>query len=429
MILNDYKIIKNLCYGCGTCAGVCPTGSMTMQKDKLGVFTPSYNGDLCIRCNNCVNVCPATAEYKHHCDIVKQEENLMNPCRKAFVGYTKNDQVRNKATSGGIITTLLDWAIREKIIDSALVVKSKTDDPFSSEATIIFDCPSLYESSGSRYLPVEFSSAIKAIIYNENIKKTAIVGLPCHIHGITLAQSLLPNLNEKIIFKIGLFCKQTKDIRFTDMILAKMKLNKNEVKSIKYRAKGWPGNIVVTLKNEQIKIFPYNYFNMLWGALSCSPKSCLTCTDSMSRYADISVGDAWLPDYINEEQGTSVILARTQTGQKLLNQAITKNKIAIQSIDPTEILKVQPKFIVQAKKENYWSRCKILGLSNKNIKKLYSKKQSSQNFSEAVWVFIVRFFSSSLIFRKLYPYLPNLIHKTINKAHILIWEKLAKRNQ
>lgn len=48
-------INKDLCIGCGACAGGCPVGALTLED------TAVCNPDVCIDCGACVGTCPVEA--------------------------------------------------------------------------------------------------------------------------------------------------------------------------------------------------------------------------------------------------------------------------------------------------------------------------------------------------------------------------------
>lgn len=49
-------IDKNVCIGCGTCAGICPVGAIHMEGGKAEV-----DNSVCVKCGACVNACPVGA--------------------------------------------------------------------------------------------------------------------------------------------------------------------------------------------------------------------------------------------------------------------------------------------------------------------------------------------------------------------------------
>ena len=48
-------VITDGCVSCGTCAGECPSGAISVDNPK------GNNQELCIGCMRCVSVCPAHA--------------------------------------------------------------------------------------------------------------------------------------------------------------------------------------------------------------------------------------------------------------------------------------------------------------------------------------------------------------------------------
>jgi len=95
--------------------------------------------------------------------------------------------------------------LNEKIIDGALVTRMGRDDPLKPEAFIATTKDELIDAIGSKYCPVPANVALNEIL-NSNFKKFAVVGLPCHIHGLRKAERLKKELREKIALHIGLFC-------------------------------------------------------------------------------------------------------------------------------------------------------------------------------------------------------------------------------
>ena len=102
---------SGLCHGCGTCAGVCPTGAIEMERLPDGTYVPSVTPSRCSRCGLCEKVCPA-ARYDpgDFEDLFPRQINrslLLGRHLDVWKGHASDETVRYQATSGGIATALL----------------------------------------------------------------------------------------------------------------------------------------------------------------------------------------------------------------------------------------------------------------------------------------------------------------------------------
>ena len=433
MITNELKVVEILCKSCGVCAGICPRDAITMKRNCQGLYAPKIDMLKCSRCMLCVQCCPAVpacfADKQPNQVLDISDECLLGPCLRAYTGYSTNEGLRYKAASGGIVTSLLLSALENGTIDSVLTVELRKEDPFEAHAVVVRNKQRIFRSMGSKYLPVEFSAALRQIIRDNSIKRVGIVGLPCHIEGIRRASMVIPKLRRKIGLMIGLFCKQTKNLQFTDTILAKIGVEKEQVRAIKFRGDGWPGYIRVTLKNGDTIRYPYEAFNSLWATFSCSPVHCFLCTSPMAESADVSVGDAWLDEYQGDNAGISLFLVRTEAGVKIVDQAIRDERIHIKAVDSSRVVDAQPRFVVIAKKVNLECRLRVLKLFERRIPNLHIKQTrygTLRGYLEALWVLGVRYVTSSVFFRRFFHLLPGFMLKGLSRGTIEVWKILSK---
>jgi len=434
LITDELQVVEALCKGCGICSAICPQDAIVMRRDLRGLYTPEINNLKCLQCMLCARSCPAVpaslARRQEHRHILKtHDEPLLGYCSKSYAGYSTDEDIRHRATSGGIVSALLLDALEHEDVDSVLTVQSDEEDPFKPRAVVSRNKQEILHSRGSKYMPVEFSAALKQIIRDDSIKHIGIVGLPCHIEGIRRASLLIPVLRKKIVLTIGLFCKQTKDLRFTDLVLAKAGVKKEQVRGIKFRGDGWPGYIRIFLKNGDTIRHPYEAFGSLWGTLSCSPVHCLLCSSPMAKAADVSAGDAWLQEYQGDKKGVSLLLVRTEAGAKIVDRAIQDARVHLEAIDQDRILDAQPRFIVMIKKTNSGCRWRVLRLLDRRIPDpniRQTDRGNSWGYLEALWIIGVRYTASSALYRRIFPLFPSIVLEVLGRGTIEIWKFLCR---
>jgi len=334
-----------LCTGCGTCVGVCPNNVLTMNQDyEIPVPTITKSSD-CTACNRCIKACPGVSvDFEHLNETIfgKQPKDFqLGVFDSCYLGKTLDQKIRDVYSSGGVISSLLTYLLESGIINGALVTKMSSENPFQTEAFLANTVKEIRQAAGSKYCPVATNTVIKDILRKDG--KFAVVGLPCHIQGLRKAESLDPKLKAKIFVHLGLFCGHTVNSFGIFYLLKKLHIEKEDVTQIRYRSHGWPGGLLVELRDKDSIFYPPQaYWNNLFSNFSFTPKRCLLCPDGVNEFADLSFGDAWLPEIPRGRYGTSIIISRTAIGEHLLNLGKSSGKI--------ELIKIKPEKVIQSQK-------------------------------------------------------------------------------
>jgi coenzyme F420-reducing hydrogenase beta subunit len=148
----------------------------------------------------------------------------------------------------------------------------------------------------------------------------AVTALPCFAQAIRLAQAKNHKLRKRIKLIIGLVCGQMKTKEFTHE-LARNALGTDRLSSVKYRVKQ---------PNEPASNFAFEFISKengsvgrlswtaqldgpakLWGSRAFTPMACNNCTDVFAHCADLILMDAWLPEYIKDYRGHTLVISRT----------------------------------------------------------------------------------------------------------------------
>ena len=338
------QVVKDdLCTGCGTCIALCPEEAIKLTIDeKKGIYLPELDDEKCNTCGTCFKVCPG-----HEVDLKQlnseifgkePEDIIIGNYLNCYVGHSTDYDVRYNSSSGGVITQLLIFALEEGIIDGALVTKMKRDNPLEPEPFIARTKEEIIEASESKYCPVPANVAVKEILASKEEERFAVVGLPCHIHGIRKAEQINSKLKEKIVLHLGLFCiSYGVNFLATEYILQKLNIQKEDVIKIDYRKGDFPpGTMWIRLKNNNSKKISHSEFwsTIFYPFVSCfAPVRCMLCSDQTCELTDISVGSEWFPYLECDNVNQSLVLVRTKIGEKILQKCEHKSKLKLIKIN------------------------------------------------------------------------------------------------
>ena len=256
-----------------------------------------------------------------HTKLIKKficKEKLLGNYIRLRAGYSAEPQLRTKASSGGIVSSLLKHFLNE-----------------TSVPVICSDGRKFFQCNRDTKLPVGFSYCLsentveEAKLLLKNNPNGVVVGLPCQIRN--LRKSFPDSLY------IGLFCSHLIKPEGINSILNHYNPG-GRVVNYKYKNKSGIGFLLsngIILPNKYIWSHFFNFCFI--------PRQCIKCKDQTSELADISVGDAWgFPDV---NKGLNVIITRTEKGETLIKTLIQNNKIVVKDINPQEVIKSQSGYI------------------------------------------------------------------------------------
>ena len=160
---------RKLCTGCGTCAGICPRDAIEMTVHaRKGCHVPRLDRKRCTRCGLCHRACPG-----HSVDFESFNSKLFGEIPEdvalgrylgCYIGHANDRSVRRDCASGGLVSSLLIFALEEDLIDGALVTRMREDNPLRPEPFIARTRDEILSAAGSKYCPVATGTALKEIL-------------------------------------------------------------------------------------------------------------------------------------------------------------------------------------------------------------------------------------------------------------------------
>jgi coenzyme F420 hydrogenase subunit beta len=190
---------------------------------------------------------------------------------------TTNEKLADSISNGGFVTGIIAELLQKKKVDAVTAVTGTKRAP---EALTITKPSEVAQLAGTRYSPSGVMNAL-ADSMREHGKNVAVVGLPCEMRGVKRLEDRI----DLSILKIGLFCS-----------------NNNKI-------------------NEEGKTEKLG--------------SCAHCTDFFATHADIACG------FSGAEKGYTSVLALTERGEALLNDALKSKKFDRKEVDMSKVKAAQ----------------------------------------------------------------------------------------
>jgi len=302
--LLEKVVLEENCIGCGACVLVCPFGCLEYfeQKPKLV--------KKCEVCGICPRVCPRYEWSLSDLEKLvfgrerKPNEDFGIYQRLVFAQTTDKD-IMPSCQDGGVVTTLISFALKNGIIDGAFLSGLTMDKPFYPVPVLATTPKEVLNCAGTRYT---YSPNLLAIqeAFKQKRQSLAFVGTPCQIQAIRKMEvAKLRRYIGRIKIAIGLMCTEsfTYEGLMEKQIQQILGINLNDVKKINIK-----GKIIVTTNSGDVKTIS------LVEAKRYTRKSCLPCTDFSAELADISTGGLGLA-------GWTLTIIRTETGRELFENA------------------------------------------------------------------------------------------------------------
>lgn len=308
--LKKQVIDTGLCSSCGACVASCEEHALEMINDR-----PQLVGK-CTACGVCIHQCPKTKT------TVPQ---LLGNFIDAFRARSLIPEVVGQ--DGGIVTSLLIYLLREKMVDGAVVTTKDEIEYWKPKPIIATSEDEILASSGSIYSQSQAVGKLLEAI-KSGLNSLAFVGCPCNIDAVNKMQNspygLVRLFMRSSVLKIGLFCMDAFSYdRLKHFVeegektpldsIEKMTISKGKFHFIK----------------EDGETFSHSVHDM--DHLRSS--SCYYCVDFTSENADISVGSVGAPE------GYNTVLVRTGLGLEILQDAadcgyIELNPITVKNLKP-----------------------------------------------------------------------------------------------
>ncbi len=355
-------VAQGLCCGCGMCAGVCPSQYLGIQFNAYGELSPCPQPEsACSGCGLCLRVCPMSepspptdriaAELAPQWGQVSPDAVLGSHLRR-LAGYSAAAGHRTNGASGGMGTWILEALLTKGLVNAVAAVGPGVI-PETGAICGYRWCGTAADvraCAKSAYYPAELSRIIQHIKSHEG--RYAVTALPCAVRALRLAMRAVKCLRERIAFIVGLTCGYGMSAFAAEYVCADAGGNPRQLNEITFRIKqnqtpsarvslircvsgqGTDGEHVSLQRSDEA-------FGKAGGNRWFTRRACDYCDDAFAELADVCLMDAWLPAYLRDVRGNTVVVVRHSAVGALLDDAVAKGDITLADVTRDEAVRSQ----------------------------------------------------------------------------------------
>lgn len=337
------------CVGCGVCAYLDPAFHIIRNLD--GCNQASLHGDPWdwerIR-----QACPFASPINED-DLGKdlfsgqdgiEHDPYLGWYLNTYVGYVTADGWRSRGSSGGFVSWIAATMLQENMVDAVVHAKDGPDPDHMYTYQISHTVDELKTGAKSKYYPVEMSQVLAYVREHEG--RYLFIGIPCFVKAVRLLCREDETLNRRIRYCVGLVCGHLKSDYFAKAEAWEAGVPLNWIKRVDFRHKtpGTPASdyaIQVDRTDGQPPVIKRTaeLSTTNWGLGYFKYNACDYCDDVLAETADITFGDAWTPQYVQDGEGCNVVIVRNQDIQNLIDRH--RGDLVLHDSTPQEVYQSQ----------------------------------------------------------------------------------------
>lgn len=330
------------CVGCGVCVAAAAGLKIVFNGSRYEVGVA--NADVAVANNaTFAKVCPfsnQSPDETTHSDKLFGEisyDNRLGRYRDIYGGYVKTAGYRKGGSSGGMASWILAELLKAGLVDGVIHVKEKVKNEPLFTYEISLSEEAVRAGQKSRYYPIEMSEVLNSIRLMPG--RYAIVGVPCFIKAVRSLAEIDEEIRSKIAFTVGLVCGHLKTAYFAKLLAWQAEIPPSDLASIDFRVKveGSPSSRYAfratdSRSGENRTRMMSEIIGGDWGLGFFKLKACDFCDDVFAETADIVVGDAWLPRYEKDSEGTNIVVVRNARLSQMIQHGIAAGDLELERL-------------------------------------------------------------------------------------------------
>lgn len=343
----------DFCSGCGACAHV-SKGRIPLNFEPTGRYLPSLEAATPEDLAAAAQVCPFSAQGPDEDAIAERlfpalpRHPAIGRHAECHVGHVVRPSFRTNGSSGGLTNWVAARLLQKGAVSGVLHVRPAAP---AQEGTLFRFALSrsveeLARGAKSHYYPVEMSQVLSRILDRPG-ERYAVIALPCFLKALHRLMLQDDRLAAAIGPTIGLVCGHLKTAAFAELLAWQVGIPPRELAAIDFRHKllDRPASayaMAATAADGAQQVRPMaELAGRDWGQGWFRLNACSYCDDVVSETADISIGDAWLPGWVEDSAGTNVVALRSETMRELIAEGLSEGELRLQPLSAEEFAQSQ----------------------------------------------------------------------------------------
>lgn len=330
--LRREVVDAGICAGCGACVALAANGQAQMVRTNSGMI-PEFPDEVELP-PLAWEACPGKGVdypdlYRKHFGSLPDDWRLGRVDR-LWTGHAGDPQVRRQGASGGVLTAVLLHLLESGRIDAAVLARQGVPEAQHASWVIARSADEIRACAQSIYAPVSILDALPAL---QAGKRYAMTCLPEQAAALRVLQQAGDARASQVNWVLGPYTGTALDggaIR--SLLRAHRVADEDAITSLQWRAGEWPGQLEITTESGRTVRSKKVYYNFLIPFHVT--QTSLLSMDFANEFTDLSVGDAWSPQFEAMGQGHSVVLSRNAEMSAVIDEMERGGLLQLEDADP-----------------------------------------------------------------------------------------------
>lgn len=247
------------------------------------------------------------------------QDSVLGPHQEIITARATDKKILSKAQDGGIITSLLVYALEKNIIDGTIVA-GEGQEAWKPEPIVATTKKEILKAAGTKYTMCPNLAMIKEATRRYGLEKIGTVGTPCQVMGLRKMQAYpmgLRNVMDKVALVTGIYCMENFPY---DSLKSFIQDHANTVPEKVVKMDISKGKLFIKTSDNETAI-PIKQTH------GFEQSGCKYCMDYVSELSDFSCGS------VGAKPGWSTVIKRTDKGSEIIDSAIEDGVLEVTETD------------------------------------------------------------------------------------------------